>query len=67
MKMSKVDEQKMKKAQIAVKDMKRKFVLAEKKAMEHVKKDPEKALLLATGVGIAIGAAIAYTLSKRKK
>ena len=66
MKMTKVDKQKIKKAQIAVKNMRSKFLVAEKKAMLHVKKNPEKALLLAAGIGAAIGAATVYALSRKK-
>ena len=66
MKMSKADEQNIKKAKVAVNDMRKKFDAAEKKAMEHVKKNPEKALLIAAGVGAAIGAAMVYVLNKKK-
>ena len=64
--MSKADEQNIKKAKVAVNDMRKKFDAAEKKAMEHVKKNPEKALLIAAGVGAAIGAAMVYVLNKKK-
>ncbi len=65
MKMPTVDKNAIRKAQDEIKKMKNKYVAAEKKAMEHVKKNPEKALLLAAGVGAAIGA-ITVALLKRK-
>jgi len=66
MKMPKVDKNTVKKAQDEIKKMKNNYVAAEKKAMEHVKKNPEKALLLAAGVGAAIGA-ITVAILKNKK
>ncbi len=66
MKMPKVDKNAIRKAQDEIRRMKTKYVAAEKKAMEHVKKDPERALLLAAGVGAAIGA-ITVALLNRKK
>ena len=66
MKMPKVDKNTVKKAQDEIKRMKNQYVTAEKKAMEHVKKNPEMALLLAAGVGAAIGA-ITIAIVKNKK
>ena len=61
-----VDKNAIKKAQDEIKKMKDKYVAAEKKAMEHVKKNPEKALLLAVGVGAAIGAVSVALLTRKK-
>lgn len=66
MKMPNVNESKIKAAQAEIDKMKGKFVAAEKKAMEHVKKNPEMALLLAAGVGAAIGAITVAILKKNK-
>ena len=66
MKMPTVDKNAVKKAQAEIKKMKDKYVAAEKKAREHVKKNPEKALLLAAGVGAVIGA-VTIAILKRKK
>jgi ElaB/YqjD/DUF883 family membrane-anchored ribosome-binding protein len=57
----------VKEAQDEIRKMKNKYVTAERKAMEHVKKDPEKALLLAAGVGAVIGAVTVAVLSRKKK
>ena len=65
MKTPTVDKNAIRKAQDEIRKMKGTYVAAEKKAMEHVKKNPEKALLLAAGVGAAIGA-ITVALLKRK-
>ena len=65
MKTPTVDKNAVRKAEDEIRRMKKQFVAAEKKAMEHVKKNPEKALLLAAGVGAAIGA-ITVALLKRK-
>ena len=67
MKMPTVDKNTVKKAQNEIKKMKDKYVAAEKKAMEQVKKNPEKALLLAAGVGAAIGAITVAILSRKKE
>jgi len=66
MKTPTVDKNTMKKAQDEIRKMKDKYVVAEKKAMEHVKKNPEKALLLAVGVGAAIGAVTVAILDRKK-
>ncbi len=66
MKTPELDKNTVKKAQAEIKRMKDQFSAAEKKAMEHVKKNPEKALLLAAGVGAAIGA-ISIALLNRKE
>lgn len=44
-----------------------KFRNAEKQVNVHLKKDPAKAVLIAAGVGAAIGAITALALSRRKK
>ena len=67
MKVTNADKQKIKKAQVAVKNMRGEFLRAEKKAMLHIKKNPEKALLLAAGIGAAIGAATVYVLSRKEQ
>jgi ElaB/YqjD/DUF883 family membrane-anchored ribosome-binding protein len=56
----------IKKAQEEIRKMKSKYVIAERKAMEHVRKDPEKALLLAAGVGAVIGAVTIAILNRKK-
>ncbi|MCX6770962.1 MAG: hypothetical protein NTX79_02810 [Candidatus Micrarchaeota archaeon] len=66
MKMPEVDKNAVRKAQDEIRKMKDKYVAAEKKAMEHVKKNPEKALLLAAGVGAAIGAVTVALLARKK-
>lgn len=65
MKMPTVDKNAVRKAQDEIKKMKNQYVAAEKKVMEHVKKNPERALLLAAGVGAAIGA-LTVAILKRK-
>jgi len=67
MELSKTEKENVKKAQVAVENMRKKFEVAEKKAMVHVKNNPEKALLLAAAVGAAIGAATVYVLSNKKE
>lgn len=57
----------IKKAQAEIKKMKSQYIAAEKKAMEHVKKNPEMALLLAAGVGAAIGGITVALLNKKKQ
>ncbi len=44
-----------------------KFRDAEKQVNKHIKQDPDKALLLAAGVGAAIGAATAFALSHKRR
>ena len=66
MKAPTVDKNTMKKAQDEIRKMKGQYAAAEKKAMEHVKKNPEKALLLAAGVGAAIGAVTVALLTRKK-
>ena len=60
------DKNTVKKAQAEIKKMKNQYVTAEKEVMEHVKKDPEVALLVAAGIGAAVGA-ITVAILKRKK
>jgi mannitol-specific phosphotransferase system IIBC component len=66
MEISKNDKAKIKKAQLEIQKMKNKAAATEKELMEHVKKDPEVALLVAAGIGAAIGA-ITVAVLKRKK
>ena len=60
------DKNTIRKAQAEIKKMKTKYMAAEKNVMEHVKKDPEVALLVAAGIGAAVGA-ITVAILKRKK
>ena len=46
---------------------KTKFNKAEKEVNKHIKKDPAKAVLLAAGIGAAIGAITMLVLSKKKQ
>ena len=57
-------EQKAKK-QLAL--LKRKFMVAERKARNMVKKNPEKAVAIAAGVGAAIGTAVTAAIKIKKK
>jgi ElaB/YqjD/DUF883 family membrane-anchored ribosome-binding protein len=66
MEMSKNDKETIKKAQAEIQKMKDKCVATEKELMVHVKKDPEAALMVAAGIGAAIGA-ITVAILKRKK
>ncbi|MFA6907371.1 MAG: hypothetical protein WC263_00930 [Candidatus Micrarchaeia archaeon] len=67
MKMPKVSNKTVKQAQDEIRKMKGKYVAAEKKAMEHVKKNPEMALLLAAGIGAAIGAITVAVIKSKKQ
>lgn len=44
-----------------------KFRTAEKEVNKHIKKDPAKAVLLAAGIGAAIGAVTMLALSRKRK
>lgn len=66
MKTPKFDKETVRKAQDEIRRMKSNYIAAEKKAMAHVKKNPEVSLLLAAGVGAAIGA-ITVAILKNKK
>ncbi len=44
-----------------------KIAEAEKKVTAYARKDPKKAMLIAAGVGAAIGAGVALALSRMKK
>ena len=66
-KIKKVSKEMASKAKAEIGKMKQKFATAEKKAMTHVKKNPEAALLIAAGVGAAIGAAVAVAMRKKSK
>ena len=57
----------IKKAQAQIKRMRAQYTAAEKKAMERVRKDPEKALLLAAGLGAVIGAVTVAILNRKKQ
>jgi ElaB/YqjD/DUF883 family membrane-anchored ribosome-binding protein len=57
----------IKKAQAQIKKMRAEYTAAEKKAMERVRKDPEKALLLAAGLGAVIGAVTVAILNRKKQ
>jgi len=64
-----VEAMKKKMQMLATKEIKRAKVemgKAAKKVEAYIKKNPEKATLIAAGIGAAVGAAIA-TLAKRKK
>jgi ElaB/YqjD/DUF883 family membrane-anchored ribosome-binding protein len=60
------DKNIIKKAQAEIRKMKNKYVAAEKDVMEHAKKNPELALLVAAGIGAAVGA-ITVAILKNKK
>ena len=46
---------------------KAKLMDAEKKVSGYAKKNPKKAMLIAAGVGAAVGAGVALALSRMKK
>ena len=56
-----------KKAMSHLNEAKKKFKNAESKVKQYVKNNPEKATLIAAGVGVAIGAALAAAMASRKK
>lgn len=60
------DKNTIKEAQAEIKRMKDKYVAAEKEVIGHAKKNPELALLVAAGIGAAVGA-ISVAILKRKK
>ena len=64
--MAKPNKNAIKSAQAEIKKMKTKYMAAEKNVMAHVKKDPEVALLVAAGIGAAVGA-ITVAILKGKK
>jgi len=53
------------KAQAHLNDAKKRFTTAEKHVKRYIHTNPEKAALIAAGVGAAIGAAIAMALRKK--
>jgi ElaB/YqjD/DUF883 family membrane-anchored ribosome-binding protein len=57
----------IKKAQAEIRKMKTKYIAAEKKVMEQAKKNPELALLVAAGIGAAVGAIAVSVLKGKKK
>jgi ElaB/YqjD/DUF883 family membrane-anchored ribosome-binding protein len=71
-KKTKVDVKKLQAKAIAtakkeIAKAKAKIAEAEKKVMAYAKKNPKKAMLIAAGVGAAIGAGVALALSRMKK
>lgn len=54
------------KAKLELKKAKDSFIKHEKKVKEYTKKNPEKAILIAAGIGAALGA-IGAAIIKRKK
>jgi ElaB/YqjD/DUF883 family membrane-anchored ribosome-binding protein len=67
MEISRKDKSKIKSAQAEIQRMKDKAVAAEKNLMAHARKDPEAALLVAAGIGAAIGAITVAILKRKKK
>ena len=69
--MSKTKIDPRKQAQAAAKKAfaaaKTKFNKAEKEVNKHIKKDPAKAVLIAAGIGAAIGAITMLALTRKKK
>ena len=69
--MSKTKIDPRKQAQAAAKKAfaaaKTKFRAAETQVNKHIKKDPAKAVLIAAGIGAAIGAITMLALSKKKQ
>ncbi|MBS3176435.1 hypothetical protein J4457_04320 [Candidatus Woesearchaeota archaeon] len=55
------------KAKANLQTAKKKFVAAEQKTRAYVRKNPEKAALIAAAIGAAIGAGVAAALRRRKK
>ena len=47
--------------------LKEKAIIARKNIDSYIQKNPEKSVLMATGVGLALGAIIATAIAKRKK
>jgi len=55
------------KAKKAVAEAEKKFAHVRKSMDEHIKKEPEKAVILAAAIGAAIGAVTMLALTKKKK
>ncbi len=55
------------KAKKAIADAEKKFATARKTMDNHIKNEPEKAVLIAAAVGAAIGAITMMALHKRKE
>lgn len=55
------------KAKMAIKDAEKKFATVRKTMDSHIKKEPEKAVILAAAVGAAIGAITMLALTKKKQ
>jgi ElaB/YqjD/DUF883 family membrane-anchored ribosome-binding protein len=53
------------KAQKELEIIKTRLLAAEKKAHAYMEKNPEKTILIAAGVGAAVGAAVAFALKKK--
>jgi len=53
-------------AKAELKKAKTKFMEQEKKVKEYTKENPEKALAIATGIGVALGAATVAMIRRRK-
>jgi ElaB/YqjD/DUF883 family membrane-anchored ribosome-binding protein len=63
--MEKKIEDAKKKALKELEIIKKRVASAEKKAHEYMKKNPEKSILIAAGIGAAVGAAVALALRKK--
>ncbi len=60
-------ENAQKKAEVEIKKLEKSLADAGNKAKVFIKKNPEKAAVIATGIGAAIGAALAFVLRGGKK
>ena len=66
-KISKKDvESAKRKTEAAIKNAKVKLVKAEREIKNYIGKNPKKAAAIATGIGIAIGAAVASAMKKKR-
>lgn len=55
------------KAKKEIAELKKAYTFAEKQVKEHIHKDPEKAIKIATAVGAAIGFGIRHSLRRKRK
>ena len=55
------------KAKKEIAELKKAYTFAEKQVKEHIHKDPEKAIKIATAVGAAIGFGIRHSLRRKKR
>lgn len=65
-----MDAMKKKVQQMTVKELKRakvEMAKAARKVEDYIKKNPQKAAMVAAGIGAAVGAAIALGKKKKKK